>query len=197
MPAALVCALFNIPAGAAEGYLAATYTRQLAPPMVATADSAAIWNNFANTYLERAGEDSAVIDTAIFYYRKARLKAPDDGGIALNLAIAYLLQGKDGIADSLFRVGYAQSDSSLEKVYSLLGMDFEETPQDKGTAGSITEAELRERIAASADSKKKKKNEKPPKSKTKKPAPKPKPTRPGGSKSLDPREVRNYLYWKR
>jgi hypothetical protein len=177
---------------------------------MAESDSAAIWNNLANTYLERTDEDSAAFDTAIVFYQRAIALAPEDPGIKLNFSIAYLMKDDTTNADSLFWMGYMQAGSSIERVYSLLGMKYERSAKDKGTARNLTEADLQEwmndtvvkRSTRSGGAKaggsqlQDKEKKSPPSGKSKSSQDKKKPTRSGGKKSLDPDEIKNYLYWR-
>jgi tetratricopeptide (TPR) repeat protein len=159
-------------------------------------DSAAAWNNLANSYLINAGEDSNAIDTAIAYYHRAIALAPEAAGIKLNLAIAYLMKDDTTKADSLFRVGCEQA-GSIEEVYRLLGMKYERFDQDRSATPSVTEQEVRDRVKKGAAPPAGDKNKKPPSSQQSKPDKgKERPKKPSGKKSIDPKEINRFLHWR-
>jgi len=153
-------------------------------------------NNLGNTYLIKSKTDSANPDIAIDYYNQAIEKEPNDPGIKLNLGIAYLIKGYNEKADSLFKAAFIQCEKSREKVYHLLGMDYKAPLTDKGTVQTMTETQLKENLEKSFSKVGPKKIKSKNKKRTiKKKDKKKKPTRRGGTKSLNPDELKNYLYW--
>ena len=160
----------------------------------ASQDTTAVnYNNRANLYLLESELDSTKLDTAISYYQEAIKKDMTDGGIKLNLAIAYLVIGDTIAADYYFTSGLADCDSNLAKALYLLTIELDSGEDTKGMPGDVTKNKLKKRLKKAAD-----------KLKTKKPlkdnntaSQKPKPTRiAGGRKHLNPREAKKYLYWK-
>lgn len=162
-------------------------------------DSAAIYNTRGNTCLlqlhnKQKTLDTLKLNTAIMNYQKAIEMDPDDGGIKLNMAIAYMIKGDTTMADSFFASGLAQCDSSLFKVFNLLSMDTESEEKTKGATAYIAEDKIKERVRKAAKKiKPKRKTSKGKGDKTKKKGPE---TGSGGEKRLDILEAKKFLYWK-
>ena len=161
---------------------------------VENAELAASLNLLGNSYLKRATEVHAFVDTAINYYSKAIEYDPEDAGIKLNLGIAYLVIDDTLTADSLFQAAYVQSSNSLEKLFALLGLDYDESKFKKGTPQSVTEEKLRASIENSVSKDKNKGSSSPGDSKSVKK--KKRGHSPAGPKSLNPAEVNEFLYIK-
>jgi hypothetical protein len=152
-------------------------TRAVAPPP----DSAAHWNARANLCLLQAGENIALVDTAMLYYAKAIKLAPEDAGLKLNLAIAHMAIGDTLGADSLFHQAYVQVGNDIKKLYDLLGLEEEDSEESRGAARNLTADEVKQRMAkCEVKNKPKKKN-----------------TKPAGPKRSFPREeLQEILYWR-
>jgi tetratricopeptide (TPR) repeat protein len=173
---------------------------QLAVSQVNTPDVnlAAIFNNRANQYLIQLNRidsksDCAKLDTAIAYYQKAIELDSNDGGIKLNLGIAYLVKGDTTAADSCFELGLIQCDSSLEKTFFLLQIETGAKKEDKGSAANVSKEKLKKRIQGAKmkiDSKKTSGTA------SSSAGRKPKIIRVAGPRGLDPQQVKDYLYYK-
>lgn len=169
---------------------------------VAAKDTSAVLNNLANMYVLNSEADVAQMDSAIHFYQQALKLAPDDGGIYLNLGIGHLIKGDEEGAENYFRLGFEKCDNLRAKAYHLLGMDFQEDGGEKGETSNITESVIRENMEKSFSKIKPKKSknsrakntEKADKDKQQKK--KKKTVRSAGNKSLNPSEMKAYLYWK-
>lgn len=164
-----------------------------AEPNPASPDTAATYNNLANLYLLQSELDAAKLDTAISYYQEAIKRDTSDGGIKLNLAIAYLVIGDTVAADYYFISGLADCDSNLAKALYLLTIELDPGEETKAMPGNVTKDKIKKRLKKAADKLKTKKQSTGESKKSKKP----KSTRiAGGRKHLNPSEVKKYLYWK-
>jgi tetratricopeptide (TPR) repeat protein len=164
-----------------------------AEPDPASPDTASTYNNLANLYLLESKLDSTNLDTAISYYHEAIKRDTSDGGIKLNLAIAYLVIGDTIAADCYFTSGLANCDSNLAKAYYLLTIELDSGEETRGMPGDITKNKIKNRLKKAADKLKTKK----PLTDLDKESQKTKPTRvAGGRKHLNPQEAKKYLYWK-
>lgn len=151
---------------------------------------ATTFNNRANLYLIQlnplaAKSDTARLDTAIAYYQKAVQLDPNDPGIKLNLGIAYLIKNDTTLADACFEQGLAQCDTSLERAFSLLGIEIETPKKEKASAANTSKEPIKYRLKKAQI-------------KIKKPEPRgpSKPNVPKGPKSIDPQQAKVYLYQK-
>ncbi len=169
---------------------------------VAAKDTSAVLNNLANMYVLNSEADVAQLDSAIHFYQHALKLSPEDGGIYLNLGIVHLLKGDAEGAEKFFRLGFEKCDNQRGKAYHMLGMDFEDESGEKGETSNINESVIRENMEKSFSKIKPKKSknsrskntEKADKDKQQKK--KKKTVRSAGNKSLNPSEMKAYLYWK-
>jgi hypothetical protein len=166
---------------------------------------AAALNTLGTWAFEKAATNPALIDSAIRYFARAIEYDASDAGLKLNLAIAYLVKADTAQTDSLFQLAYAQSSEDYESLYALLSLDYEKSKYERGTPLSVTEEELKSRIAQATSDGKKKRVSRPAGSnpnqsggsgnrqaggkKTRTP-------RPAGPKKYKPEDVKVFLYIK-
>jgi len=169
-----------------------------AEPDEATSDTAATYNNLANLYLLQSELDSTKLDTAISYYQEAIKRDTSDGGIKLNLAIAYLVKGDTVAADSCFSEGLSDCDSNLAKAFFLLTIDFDSEKEMKGMPGDVTKGKIIKRLKKAAAKLRTKKQSagKSKKSPASTGSAARRTSRPAGPRHLNPGDVKKYLYWK-
>lgn len=170
--------------------------------LAAENDSSAALNNLANLYVVNSHQNPAKLDSALLLYNKALKITPDDAGIYLNIGIVWLIKGDEAMAEKYFIDGFERCQNDHKLVYNLLGMDYKPVVEDKGTVGNVSEVKLRKKLGDSLDkikpTKKKKGRNSEQESKDQNGGKKKKKkvVRSAGDKSLNPQELKDYLYWK-